>query len=349
MPRTPIALPSAVLIALLAAAPALAHMGPSPASPPPEPPKVQIRVQQVGEGAYCLYGRGGNIGVVVTPSATFMVDTQFESLAPAIQEEVRKLGPASIRYIVDTHYHPDHVGGNRFFSKGAEIIGHENVRTRLYEGPRWIAATYPGRIKEIESLLGSGKPIGPEYKTVLDGKLRLYRSSLEDARGFKPEEVVAPGVTYDGMLRLWLGDEEIQVYHVAPGHTDGDSIVYFPKRKVVHMGDLLVTGSYPFVDVDGGGATEGWLKNLDEVLSKIPPDTRVIPGHGESGGGAELKRLRAYLTDLRAAVVAAVKAGKSIEEAVRDIRLEAYADLKPGFMSLPQNVDQVWGEMGGRR
>ena len=336
-----------VIAAILAAVwtCASAHMGPAS---PPEPEKPSIRVQPLAEGAWCLYGRGGNIGVVVTPGAVFMVDTQFDSLAPAIQEEVKKLSPATIRYVVNTHYHSDHTGGNRFFAKTADIVGHENVRVRLYTLPEWQQRNLPPLIQGLESLLGSGRATDPGYKQALESRVRLYKSFLDSASSFRPEEVVAPTITYADSMKIFLGDEEVRIFHIAPGHTDGDSIVYFPKRKVVHMGDLLVTGTYPFIDLEGGGSSEGWMKNLDEVLGRLPQDARVIPGHGDVGTMTDVRRLRSYMSDLRAAVSSAMKGGKSLEEAIRDIRLDAYADLKASFMSLPANVDQIWREMGGK-
>jgi len=323
---------------------------------PPDKPASQIQpetpkltVQQVGEGAYCLYGQGGNIGIVVTPRSVLMVDTQFEQLAPAIAEEIRKVSPAAIRYVVNTHHHFDHTGGNPYFAKLAEIVGQDNVRARLYSGPPFALANFPGRIKEFESLLAAGKPMDPTYKKVIEGRVQLYKAFLGAAKDFKPEEVVAPSVTYQDSMKLFLGDEEVQIFHVAPGHTDGDSIVYFPRRKVVHMGDVFVNQMYPFIDIDGGGSSQGWMKTLDAVLDKLPSDTRVIPGHGEVAGVVELKRFRAYMNDLRASVSGAIGSGKNLEEALRDIRLDGYAEMKPGFMSLAQNVDQVWQEMGGKK
>jgi len=306
-------------------------------------------MEKVGEGAYCLYGQGGNIGVVVTPSAVVMVDTQFEALAPAIMDEIRKVSPSAIRYVINTHYHFDHTGGNPYFGKLADIVGHENVRKRLYEGPLIVQSTYPGKIADLESLLASSRTMEPSYKSVLEGRLQLYKAFLNSSQGFKPEEVVAPSITYRDSMKLYLGDEEVQIFHIAPGHTDGDSIVYFPKRKVVHMGDDFVNQTYPFIDIDGGGASQGWLKTLDTVLEELPPDTRVIGGHGNSAGIPELRRFRGYVNDLRAAVSNAIGSGKSLEQAVRDIKLDAYGDMKPGFMSLPMNVDQVWQEMGGKK
>lgn len=327
-----------------------AHMGPEPGKTPtpPPPPKPEIKVQTLAEATYCIYGQGGNIGVVATPGAVLMVDTQFDALAPAIQEEIRKLTPAAIRYVVDTHHHFDHVGGNPTFGKTATIVGHENVRQRLYTLPLWQKTNLPPLIKDLETILGSGSTLDPVYKQTLDTRLRIYKIFLDSAQKFKPEEVVAPAVVYSDSMRIFLGDEEVQIFHVAPGHTDGDSIVYFPSRKVVHMGDLFVNGTYPFIDIDGGGSSEGWLKNLDAVLSKIPDDTRVIPGHGEAGTLADVRKFRSYMKDLREAVLNARKAGRTLQQAISEIKLDKYADLKPTFMTLPLNIDQVWRESGGQ-
>jgi len=338
-----------VVATLILPGSAVAHMRPDDKPAAAAPPQPTLKLEQVGEGAYCLYGQGGNIGVVVTPKAVVMVDTQFERLAPMIADEIRKVSPSAIRYVINTHHHFDHTGGNKYFAGIADIIGQENVRSRLFSGPAFAQANYPGRIKEFESLLASGKPMDPAYKKVIDGRVQLYKAILGASQSFKPEEVYAPNILYKDSMKLYLGDEEVQIFHIAPGHTDGDSIVYFPKRKVVHMGDVFVNQTYPFIDIDGGGSSQGWLKTLDEVLAKLPADTRVIPGHGNAAGVTELKRFRGYINDLRAAVSAAIGSGKSLEEAVRDIKLEGYADMKADFMSLPLNVDQVWQEMDGKR
>jgi glyoxylase-like metal-dependent hydrolase (beta-lactamase superfamily II) len=328
------------LLLVLAILPAEAHMSPAPA-PPPGP---DFKVEKVAEGTYCLFGRGGNIGVVITSAAVLIVDTQFEAIAPGVKAEIEKLSSAPLRYVVNTHFHGDHVGGNGAFAQVAEIVGHENVRRNLYQAPQRWAAALPARIGRMEQEIGRDRPLGEAYREMLERTVGFLKSRLEGARAFDPGKVVAPSLVFQRSLRLYLGGEEVVIFHTAPGHTDGDSVVYLPGRKVVHMGDLLFNGIFPFIDLDGGGSSEGWIRNLDAVLERVPADTRFIAGHGAVAGIAELKRLRDYFSDLRGAVGAAVARGRTLEEAVEEIRLDEYAEFDSSWMSLPLNIHQVWQE-----
>lgn len=345
-------LATACLVVTGAVCPAArAHVGPAPAVPQgPDPSAPAVRVEKVGEGAWALFGRGGNVGVVATEEAVLVVDTDYEKVAPALLDEIRKLSDAPIHYVVNTHFHGDHVGGNPVMireARLARIVGHENVRRRLYEGPARWARDLPEKIRKVDAALGSARALGSRTREVLEGALSFLKRRVEASLGFDAAKVVAPGVTYDGSLQLHLGGLEIVLLHEGAGHTDGDSIVWVPRLKVVHMGDLFWNGLYPFIDVDGGGGTEGWIRNIDSILREIPEDARVIPGHGAVAGPDALRRFRGYLVELRRAVAESMEAGLSLEEAIEKIRLRGYEDIEPAFMSLPRNVHQVWQELGG--
>ncbi len=334
-------------MASLSASAAAAHVG-APLAQVPAAPDPSVRAERVAENTWCLFGKGGNVGVVVTPGALLAVDTQYEDIAPALLAEIRKLSPAPLKYVVNTHYHGDHIGGNRVFAAQSDLIGHENVRRRLYEGPAEWVRSLPGRILFTESLLGGAGPLGEKTRGAVQGALDFLKRRLEGAKSFDPATVVAPSVLYDDRLRVYLGDEEIEIFHVAPGHTDGDSVVYLPRRGVLHMGDLFWNGGFPFIDVDGGGSSGGWIRTLDAVLARVPPETRVIAGHGPVGGPAELRSFRSYLADLHEAVAAARKKGQTLPAALEEIRLESHAGLTPGFQSLQSNILQVWEELESR-
>jgi glyoxylase-like metal-dependent hydrolase (beta-lactamase superfamily II) len=344
-------LPAAIAILLIQPSPASAHSGAASAGPAvPDAPEPRVKVEKVGEGSWCLFGQGGNVGVVVTPSSVLVVDTQYAPIAPELLAEIRRLSPAPIEYVVNTHFHEDHTGGNAVMVReapSARIVGHENVRRSMYGNPPRWAGEFPSRIARLDAALTGGAAVTDGYRSAIEGVLTRLRRRLDAAVAFDPASVTPPAISYGGSMRLFPGGEEIVLIHEAPGHTDGDSIVWVPSRNVVHMGDLFWNGIYPFIDVDGGGGSEGWIRNLDAILAMIPPDARVIAGHGPVGGPAELRRFRSYLADLRSAVGKAIAEGRTLDQAIAEIRLDGYEEIKASFMNLSLNIHQVWLEMGG--
>jgi glyoxylase-like metal-dependent hydrolase (beta-lactamase superfamily II) len=201
---------------------------------------VQIKVTKVGGTVYMLEGAGGNIGVSVGEDGIVMVDDQFAPLAPKIREALKGITDKPIRFLLNTHFHGDHTGGNARFGSEATIIAQENVRKRLKEG---------------------GTVLGTEVKPA-------------------PKEAL-PVITFNDRATVHLNGEDIQAIHFPHGHTDGDSIIFFPQSNVVHMGDDFVTYGFPFVDVRSGGSVSGMIAGVEKALSMAPPDVKVIPGHGQ--------------------------------------------------------------------
>ncbi|HKY31282.1 MAG TPA: MBL fold metallo-hydrolase [Candidatus Polarisedimenticolia bacterium] len=334
-----------LLAAAHAAGPARAHSG---ARQQAETPPV-FKVEKLTERAHCLYGRGGNVGVLATEAGVVVIDDQYESVARGVVQQVSKLSDRPIRFLINTHYHADHTGGNPVFAGIAEIVAHENVRPRLLEFPAVIAATFPGHIASLRrEIEGLGDP-GDVYRQALEKDVALLTSFVDRASAFRPAEASPPAVTYDGRMTLWLGGSAVEVLHAGPGHTDGDSIVYLRDEKVLHMGDLLWNGMYPFVDVLGGGSIGGWIRNLDRALDLAAPDARVIPGHGPVTDMQGVRRMRAFLSDLMAKVSAAMEKGASRAEAVRSIRMDEYPELKPAFRTLGNLVTAAYDELAPAR
>jgi glyoxylase-like metal-dependent hydrolase (beta-lactamase superfamily II) len=206
------------------------------------PQEIEVRAEKVGGNVHVLFGQGGNIGVSSGPDGLLIVDDQFERLAPKIEARLAELAPSpdktAPRFLVNTHHHGDHTGGNARFGKSAVILAHENVRARL-----------------------------------------------EEERAAAP---ALPVVTYaDGVSVHWNG-EEVRLVHVPGAHTDGDSVVWFTRSNVVHLGDLYFQLGYPFVDVASGGNVLGLITGLRGLLPKLPDDVRLIPGHGVVTGKKEL-------------------------------------------------------------
>ncbi len=258
---------AAVLV--LAAAPALAQQQ--------DFSKVEIKAEKVADGVYLLTGAGGNIGLSVGRDGAFLVDDQFAPLTEKILAAVKAVTPEPVRFVVNTHLHGDHVGGNENMAKaGAVLVAHENVRKRLSA--------------EQTNALGRKTPASPE-----------------DA---------LPVLTFaDALTFHWNGDE-IRVTHVPPAHTDGDSVVRFVKADVVHMGDLFFNGTYPFIDTGDGGRVDGVITAADQVLAASGEKTRIIPGHGALATRADLQAYRDTLATLRDRIAKLKAAGRSRDEAI---------------------------------
>ncbi|HTD51505.1 MAG TPA: MBL fold metallo-hydrolase [Thermoanaerobaculia bacterium] len=276
-------------------------------------PEDIFRVKPLSGGVYALYGRGGNIGFFVGPDAVLVIDSQFKDIAPGIVGEIRKVSDKPIKFLINTHHHGDHVGGNETFRPFAMILAHDNVRTRMLAEPANIQRDYPARLEEAK-------------KSGNDQLAKFLSDQIEWAKKVKVEEIPAPIVTYDSELRIHIGEETIQIWHLPPAHTDGDSVVYFEKAKVLHMGDDFFFKTIPFIDVQSGGSAKGYLAAIDKVVARVPPDVTIIPGHGEVSDLAGLKGFRQYISDLLEAAQKAKTAGRSKEDFVKDADLPAYKE-----------------------
>jgi cyclase len=237
--------------------------------------EVQITVEKLAPGVAVLFGQGGNIGVSYGADGTVLVDDQFAPLTPKIQAAVSALGATPVKFLINTHWHFDHSGGNENFGKeGALIMAHDNVRTRMSAG-----ADMPGR---------KIPPAPP---------------------------VALPVVTYHDGLKLHLNGDEVRTLHVHDAHTDGDSIVVWKTANVVHMGDLFFNKvTLPFIDLNSGGNARGLLAAANTVLSMTDDKTKIIPGHGPMATRADLVTYRDMLKSVIGAVESGIKAKKSLSQ-----------------------------------
>ena len=311
--RRPVALAGIALLFGLAAA----AQTPAPKPTPDHhdrPPDTVFRVQPLGGDVYALYGRGGNVGFFVGPEAVTVIDSQFKDLAPGIVAEIKKVTDKPIKFLINTHHHGDHVGGNEVFRNFAMIIAQDNVRTRMLASPETIKRDYPAM---LENARKSGNA----------EMAKFFQEQLDWAGKVKVEEIPAPVLTFDSELRIHPGGgETIQIWHLPAAHTDGDSVVFFEKAKVLHMGDDFFNKVIPFIDVKGGGSARGYVAALDKVLSRVPPDVKVIPGHGEVSDLSGLKAFRQYVADVVDAASKAKAAGESKEDFLKEVDLPAYKD-----------------------
>lgn len=238
---------------------------------------VTVRTQRVADGVYVLFGQGGNIGLSVGSDGAFVIDDQFAPLTEKIRAAIAEITPEPVRFVLNTHWHGDHTGGNENFGKaGAMIVAHENVRRRLNP-------------EEFREVMGRTQQAPPD---------------------------ALPVVTFtDGITFYWNG-EKIRTFHTPPGHTDGDAVIVFEQAGVVHMGDTFFNGRFPFIDTASGGDVDGVIAAADAVLAFAGPQTRIIPGHGEVTGVAELRAYRTMLADTRERVLAMLARGMTEDQIV---------------------------------
>jgi len=311
----------AIFAPVLVTTPALAQAPrtPTPAgadhhdtTPAPAAPADPFRLKPLSGGVYALYGRGGNVGFFVGPEAVLVIDSQFKDLAPGIVAQIKKVSDKPIKFLLNTHHHGDHVGGNEVFKQFAMIVAHDNVRTRMLASPADIQRDYPARLEEA-------KKAGNEQS------IKFLSDQIAWAKTVKIEDIPAPVMTFDSALKIHMGDETIDVWHLPPAHTDGDSVVYFEKARVLHMGDDFFNQVIPFIDVSSGGSARGYLAALDKAISKVPADATVIPGHGEVSDVNGLKAFRKYIADVVDTAAKARASGKSKEDFLKEVDLPAYA------------------------
>ncbi len=287
----------AILFSLCVAAPAAAQQDMS---------KVEIKPQQLAPGVAVLFGAGGNIGVSYGEDGTVLIDDQFAPLTPKIQKAVADLGAQPVKFLINTHWHFDHSGGNENLGKaGALIMAHDNVRVRMAAG-----ATVAGNVTP------------PAAKVAL------------------------PVITYADGLKLHLNGEEVRVIHVPAAHTDGDSFIHWTKSNVIHMGDLFMLQiSFPFVDTGSGGNVRGFVAAADKVLAIANDQTKIIPGHGAVATKADLQNHRNMIATVIAKVEAGIKAGKTLEQIKTEKPTEGFGVNPSGFITADRFVETVYNQL----
>ena len=237
---------------------------------------VQIETVHVADNIYMLMGSGGNIGVITGDDGVLIVDDQYAPLAPKIKAAIAEISDKPVKYVINTHWHGDHMGGNEVFgADGSIIIAHDNVRTRI------------------------------STDQFMEHQQRTVPAS---------PEVAWPIVTFSDELTYYFNDEEILVRHAPPAHTDGDAAIYFKNANVIHMGDAFVRYGYPFVDISSGGSVTGMVANLDDIIATVNDNTVVIPGHGELSTRQDMIEFRDILKDIVAGVQQGIDEGHSLEE-----------------------------------
>lgn len=273
--------------------------------------KVEIKTTQVADGIYMLAGAGGNIGVSVGTDGVFVIDDQFAPLSEKIMTAIRRLSDKPIAYVINTHWHGDHTGGNENFGKaGAVIVAHNNVRKRM-------------STKQFMKAFNRKVPAAPA--------------------------IALPVVTFSNDVIFYFNDTEIKVMHRPAAHTDGDSIVMFMQANVLHMGDTFFSGAFPFIDQGSGGSIRGVIAAAQSALSMTDKDTKIIPGHGPMSTRADLKKYHAMLTEVLATMTPLIEAGKTREQILADKPLAKIGEQwGNGFIKTERFTGMVFDMQAGK-
>lgn len=272
--------------------------------------KIEIKVERIAPGVAVLFGAGGNIGLSYGPDGNIVIDDQYAPLAPKILAAVRTVDPDPIRFVVNTHWHGDHTGGNETLGQaGAVIVAHDNVRRRLS-----VDTFFKTMNQQIKATPKAGLPV----------------------------------VTFTREVALNLNGDKLQITHVPHAHTDGDALVYWTGANVLHMGDtFFFKATYPFIDRESGGSIDGMIAAAKTGLGIVKPGGKVIPGHGPVATREDLQAYHAMLVDIRAKVAAAIRAGRTKAQVVASKPTASYDGkvATDGFITPARFVETMYDEL----
>ena len=299
--------PAAGLV--LAAGLAAFCLAPRPA--PAQWDEVEIGSQELTSSIHVLTGRGGNMAVCVGDDGIFLVDDQYAPLTEKIRAKIAAIHDGPVRFVLNTHWHADHTGGNENFGEtGSLIVAHDNVRARM-------------AIENVSTIWDRTTPPSPE------GAL--------------------PVVTFDDEVTFHVNGETVRCFHVANAHTDGDTIVQFVDADVIHMGDVFFNGLYPFIDTDSGGSIDGMIAAVERVLALCTPDTRLIAGHGPVGDLDSLRSYHDMLVRIRARMNALIRDGADLDTVIAAAPTAEWdAEWGRTWIGGEKFTEIVFGDLAGR-
>ena len=274
----------------------------------PDFDQIEIETIPVTEDVYMLVGEGGNIGVSTGDDGVFLVDDQFAPLTEKIQSAISSISSEPIRFLVNTHWHFDHTGGNENFGEaGVVIVAHDEVYTRM-STDQFIEA------------LQRDVPASPP--------------------------AALPVITFSDEATFHLNGDTIEVTHIDPAHTDGDSIVHFVESDVIHAGDVYFNGLYPFIDTSSGGSITGMISAAEKVLSLAGETTQIIPGHGPLSNREELEAYREMLVTVRVRAESAIAKGLTLEQFIASNPTAEYDEQwGNGFLTPEQFLTIVYQDL----
>ncbi len=272
----------------------------------PDWSKVQIKEHKINDHMYMLEGSGGNILIYLGQEKVLMIDSQFAPLSERIKVKIDQLsGNKEIQYLINTHFHGDHTGGNENFTSST-ILAHHNVKERLSKDQFYKA-----------------------FNQTVEAKPNSYW----------------PDITYSQEMNIYFEGVEIVLLHSPNGHTDGDTRVFFPEENVVHMGDTYFKDRFPYIDLTSGGTINGLIESVKSILLFMDTETSIVPGHGALANKKELESYLKMLKTMRDRVAKKVKKKKSIEEIKESKLDKGYEEWGTGFISSEKFVDTIWTDL----
>src|SRR5438552_3451269 len=282
----------------------------------PDFSKVEIKVTKVSGNIYMLEGQGGNIAASVGEDGIVIVDDEFAPLAEKIQAALKelKITDKPVRFVINTHYHGDHTGGNvPFNNAGSTLIAQDNVRKRLESG----------------GTAGNGGSIKMEVKPA--------------------EKAALPIITFEHDVTVHLNGEDIRALHFPAGHTDGDSIIFFPKNNVVHMGDDFVRYGFPFIDVTSGGSVQGMIDAMEKASAQLPVDVKIIPGHGALSNLDDVRAFTKMLKETSAVVQKAINDHKTLNQMKQEKILAPWEKFSGQFVNDDAFIETLYNSLTGHK
>lgn len=270
--------------------------------------QVKITVVPVAKGVYMLQGAGGNIGLSVGNDDAFVIDDEYAPLTPKIKAAIATVTSKPVRFVMNTHWHGDHTGGNEnMAAAGAILVAHENVRRRM----------------SVEQFIEAFKQKVPASPAA-----------------------ALPVITFTESISFYVNDDSVRAIHVKNAHTDGDAIIVFQGANAIHMGDTYFNGMYPFIDVSSGGTLDGIIAAADRGLALADASTKIIPGHGDLGDRASLKTYRDVMASVRHRVATLIAQKKTLAQIIAAKPLADYdAVWGNGFMKADQFLAMVHAGM----
>jgi cyclase len=275
--------------------------------------KVEMKVTKVSGNIYIIQGAGGNIGASVGEDGIVIVDDQFAPLVDKIRAALKNITDKPVRFVINTHWHSDHTGGNEPFSQTSTIIAQENVRKRM----------------ELGGVAGNGGSIHFEDKPAPKAAL--------------------PIITFRQDSSIHLNGEDIDIIHYPSGHTDGDSMVFFRKSNVVHMGDDFVTYGFPFIDVDSGGSAKGMIQAVEQVLQSLPEEVKIIPGHGDLSTVQDVRNYLQMLKETTAVVEKALAEKKTLEQMKKEKILDKWSKFSGDLITTDVFIETLYNSLTNKK